>query len=269
MDLATIVGLAAGIAMIFAVILREGNLAAYLNPHALLLVGGGVTATAFIMFDMKTVLGSIRVAVKAFRDDTWNLQDIIDQMVRLSKQARTNGILSLEGLERGLRNPFLRKGIQLAVDGNEEGMIRFIMATDVGFTRERHALGQKVFRQMGAMAPAFGMIGTLIGLVDMLRNIDDPSEIGAAMSVALVCTLYGAVLANLVFLPIANKLEFRTKEEALAKQVITEGIVSIMQGNNPKVLKEKLEAFVPPAMRKGWLPEPKSAPAAPAAEEAA
>lgn len=267
MDFATIAGLAAGIAMIFTVILAEGNLPAYLNLHAVLLVGGGVTATAFIMFDLKTVIGSIRVAVEAFRDKTWSLEAIIDQMVRLSKLARTSGILSLETVEKDIRNPFLRRGIQLAVDGNEEGLIRFIMATDVSFTRERHALGQKVFRQMGAMAPAFGMIGTLIGLVDMLRNMDDPSEIGPAMSMALVCTLYGAVLANLVCLPLANKLEFRTKEEALAKQVIIEGIVSIMQGSNPKVLKEKLEAFVPPAMRKGWRPEP--AVPTPAAEEAA
>jgi chemotaxis protein MotA len=140
--------------------------------------------------------------------------------------------------------------VQLAVDGNEEALIRFVMATDVGFTRERHALGQKVFRQMGAMAPAFGMVGTLIGLVDMLRSMEDPTQIGPAMSVALVCTLYGAVLANLVFLPIANKLEFRTKEESLAKQVIIEGIVSIMQGANPKVLKEKLDAFVSPSQRR-------------------
>lgn len=266
MDFATVVGLISGIVMILSVILMEGHLPAYLNFHALLIVGGGVTATAFIMFDMKTVLGSFRVAFKAFREDTWNLDAIIEQMVGLSKFARTNGILSLESVEKQIRNPFLRKGVQLAVDGNEEALIRFIMATDVGFTRERHALGQKVFRQMGAMAPAFGMVGTLIGLVDMLRSMEDPTQIGPAMSVALVCTLYGAVLANLVFLPMANKLEFRTKEEALAKQVIIEGIVSIMQGANPKVLKEKLEAFVPPSLRR---PGQESGRPAPDAEKAA
>lgn len=268
MDFATLVGFAAGIAMILSVILMEGNVPAFLNLHALLLVGGGVTATAFIMFDMKTVLGSIRVAVRAFRESPWNLERIIEQMVGLSKLARTNGILALEGTEQQIRNSFLRKGIQLAVDGNEESLIRFVMATDVGFTRERHTMGQKVFRQMGAMAPAYGMIGTLIGLVEMLRTMEDPSQIGPAMSVALVCTLYGAVLANLVFLPLANKLEFRTKEEALAKQVIVEGIVSIVQGANPSVLKEKLEAFVPPSMRKPGRERPLPTPS-PSAEEAA
>jgi chemotaxis protein MotA len=256
MDIATIIGLASGLAMLLLVIFLEGNLPAYINVHAILLVGGGVMATAFIMFDLRTVLGSVRVAINAFRDKTWNLEEIIVQMVKLSKLARANGILSLESAEGEIRNPFLRRGVQLAVDGNEEALIRFIMATDVSFTRERHALGQRVFRQMGAMAPAFGMIGTLIGLVEMLRNLEDPSEIGPAMSVALVCTLYGAVFANLVFLPIANKLEFRTKEEALAKQVIIEGIVSILQGANPKILKEKLESFVPPAMRTPFAERP-------------
>ena len=250
MDLATIVGLVAGVLLIVSAIVVGGAPLAFVDIPSVLIVIGGVTAVTFIMFPMRTVIGSIKVAVKAFREDTWNLDEIIDQMVSLSRLARTNGILALEDAEKELTNPFLKKGIQLAVDGNEEELIRFIMATDVSFTKQRHAIGQKVFKQMGAMGPAFGMIGTLIGLVQMLRNLDDPSSIGPAMAVALLTTLYGALIANLVCLPIANKLEYRSKEEALAKQVITEGIISIMQGANPKVLKDKLEAFVPPAMRK-------------------
>ncbi len=250
MDLATILGLVAGVLLILSAIVVGGAPLAFLDIPSVLIVIGGVTAVTFIMFPMRTVIGSIKVAVKAFKEDTWNLDEIIDQMVNLSRLARTNGILALEDAEKELTNPFLKKGIQLAVDGNEEELIRFIMATDVSFTKQRHAIGQKVFKQMGAMGPAFGMIGTLIGLVQMLRNLDDPSSIGPAMAVALLTTLYGALIANLVCLPIANKLEYRSKEEALAKQVITEGIISIMQGANPKVLKDKLEAFVPPAMRK-------------------
>jgi chemotaxis protein MotA len=254
MDLATILGLGAGASLVVTAILLGGNLFAFVDLPALLLVVGGVMATTLIMFPMRTVIGSIRVAIKAFRDDTWNLDAIIDQMVSLSRLARTNGILALEDAEKNIRNPFLRKGIQLAVDGNEEELIRFIMATDLGFTKERHAIGQKVFRQMGYMGPAFGMIGTLVGLVKMLRTLDDPASIGPAMAVALLTTFYGALIANLVCLPIANKLEFRSREEALAKQVITEGIISIMQGANPKVLKDKLEAFVPPNLRGGARP---------------
>ncbi len=250
MDLATILGLVAGVLLILSAIVVGGAPLAFVDIPSVLIVIGGVTAVTFIMFPMRTVIGSIKVAVKAFKEDTWNLDEIIDQMVSLSRLARTNGILALEDAEKELTNPFLKKGIQLAVDGNEEELIRFIMATDVSFTKQRHAIGQKVFKQMGAMGPAFGMIGTLIGLVQMLRNLDDPSSIGPAMAVALLTTLYGALIANLVCLPIANKLEYRSKEEALAKQVITEGIISIMQGANPKVLKDKLEAFVPPAMRK-------------------
>jgi chemotaxis protein MotA len=250
MDLATIVGLASGVALIASAILLGGSPFAFIDVRSGLIVFGGVIAVTFVMFPMRTVIGSIQVAINAFREHKWNLDAIIDQMVSLSRLARTNGILALEDAEKEVTNPFLKKGIQLAVDGNEEELIRFIMATDVGFTKERHAVGQKVFKQMGTMGPAFGMIGTLIGLVQMLRTLDDPSSIGPAMAVALLTTLYGALLANLVCLPIANKLEFRSKEESLAKQVITEGIISIMQGANPKVLKDKLEAFVPPAMRK-------------------
>ncbi|MHB8766181.1 MAG: motility protein A [Deferrisomatales bacterium] len=258
MDLATIIGLAAGFGLIFMALMLGGNMLAFVDIPSVLIVVGGVLATTFIMFPMRTVLGSIRVAVKAFREDTWNIDAIIDQMVSLSRLARTNGILALEDAEKEIQNPFLKKGIQLAVDGNEEELIRFIMATDVGFTQQRHAVGQKVFKQMGAMGPAFGMIGTLIGLVQMLKTLDDPSSIGPAMAVALLTTFYGSVIANLVCLPIAVKLEFRSKEEALAKQVVTEGIVSIMQGANPKVLKDKLEAFVPPTMRKEKRDAPKA-----------
>jgi len=250
MDLATVIGLLVGFGLILSALVLGGAPLAFVDIPSILIVVGGVIAVTFIMFPMRTVIGSIQVAIKAFREDTWNLDAIIDQMVTLSRLARTNGILALEDAEKDIQNPFLKKGIQLAVDGNEEELIRFIMATDVSFTKERHAIGQKVFKQMGAMGPAFGMIGTLIGLVQMLRTLDDPSSIGPSMAVALLTTFYGSLIANLVCLPIANKLEFRSKEESLAKQVVTEGIISIMQGANPKVLKDKLEAFVPPTMRK-------------------
>jgi chemotaxis protein MotA len=250
MDLATIIGLVGGFGLVLAAMVLGGAPLAFLDVPSMLIVVGGVAATTFIMFPMSTVIGAVKVALKAFREDTWNMDAIIDQMVGLSRLARTNGILALEDAEKDIENPFLKKGIQLAVDGNEEDLIRFIMATDYGFTQQRHAVGQKVFKQMGAMGPAMGMIGTLIGLVQMLRSLDDPSTIGPSMAVALLTTLYGALIANLVCIPIANKLEFRSKEEALAKQVVTEGIISIMQGANPKVLKDKLEAFVPPEMRR-------------------
>jgi len=250
MDFATILGLGCGVTLVVIAVIIGGAPLAFVDMPSFLIVVGGVTSVTFIMFPMHTVLGSIQVAIKAFRDDTWNLDAIIDQMVGLSKLARTNGILALEDAEKDIKNPFLKKGIQLAVDGNEEELIRFIMATDVDFTKERHAIGQKVFKQMGTMGPAFGMIGTLIGLVQMLRTLDDPSSIGPSMAVALLTTLYGSLIANIVCIPIANKLEFRCKEERLAKQVVTEGIISIMQGANPKVLKDKLEAFIAPGMRK-------------------
>lgn len=250
MDFATFFGMILGLGSILGAIYVSGDFLAYLDLQAFLIVIGGVLASTLIMFPMRTVVNAFKVAIKAFREDTWDIDSIIDQMVALSRQAKANGVLSLEDFEHRVTNAFFKKGLQLAVDGTEEDVIRFIMATDTSFTQQRHQIGHRVFRQMALMAPSFGIIGTLIGLVNMLRTMDDPSRIGPSMAVALLATLYGALTAYLICLPIANKLDFKSKEEALAKQVITEGIVSIMQGANPKVLKEKLEAFVPPDMRR-------------------
>lgn len=250
MDIATLLGFVVGLGCILGAIWATGDFVAYLDLQAFLIVIGGVFAATMVMFPMRTVLSAVKVAVKAFRDDTWDIDPIIDQMIALSRQAKANGVLSLEDFERQVKNPFFKRALQLAVDGNAEDVIRFILATDVNFTQQRHQMGHRVFRQMALMAPSFGIIGTLIGLVNMLRTMDDPSRIGPSMSVALLATLYGALTAYLVCLPIANKLDTKSKEEALAKQIITEGIISIMQGANPKVLKDKLEAFLPPEMRK-------------------
>lgn len=250
MDIGTFLGFAIGIGCIVGAIAHGGNFTAYLDLQAFLIVIGGVVASTFVMFPLSTVLTAIKIAIKAFRDDSWNIDVIIDQMILLARQAKANGVLSLEDHEKSVKNHFLKKGIQLAVDGNEEEAIRFIMSTDLTFSRERHSVGKNVFRQMALMAPSFGIIGTLIGLVNMLRTMDDPSRIGPSMAVALLATLYGALTAYLVCLPIANKLDYKSREEALAKQIIIVGIVSIMQGSNPKVLKDKLEAFIPPDMRK-------------------
>lgn len=250
MDSATLIGFVIGLGCILGAVYHTGDFVAYLDWQAFLIVIGGVVASTFVMFPMRTVASAFRVVVKAFRDDTWDIDPIIDQMIALSRQAKANGVLSLEDFERSVTNPFFKKALQLAVDGNPEDVIRFILATDVNFTQQRHQLGSRVFRQMALMAPSFGIIGTLIGLVSMLRTMDDPSRIGPSMAVALLATLYGALTAYLVCLPLANKLDTKSKEEALAKQIITEGIISIMGGANPKVLKEKLEAFLPPEMRK-------------------
>lgn len=250
MDIGTFLGFAIGIGCILGAIAHGGNITGYLDLQAFMIVIGGVVASTFVMFPLSTVLAAIRIAFKAFRDDSWNIDVIIDQMILLARQAKANGVLSLEDQEKTVKNHFLKKGIQLAVDGNEEEVIRFIMSTDLTFSRERHSVGKNVFRQMALMAPSFGIIGTLIGLVNMLRTMDDPSRIGPSMAVALLATLYGALTAYLVCLPIANKLDYKSREEALAKQIIIEGIVSIMQGSNPKVIKDKLEAFIPPDMRR-------------------
>ncbi len=250
MDLSTIIGFAIGLTCIAGGIAAGGDIGVFVDVNALLIVAGGVFAATFIMFPMRTVIAAPSIAFKAFRDAAGKLDELIDQLVALSRLARTNGILALEDAEKELSDPFLKKGIQLAVDGNEESLIRFVMSTDVLSTRERHAVGKKLFKSMGMMALAFGLVGTLIGLVNLFGAEHTAVAAAPALGGSLLPLLYGVVAASLIFFPLAAKLEFRSREEALAKEVITEGIISIMQGVNPRVLKDKLEAFVAPGMRR-------------------
>jgi chemotaxis protein MotA len=153
-------------------------------------------------------------------------------------------------LERAdVDDPFLKKGILMVADGTEEHLVRSVMETEINFMKQRHRQGQGIFKSMGAMSPAFGMIGTLVGLVNMLQNLDDPSSIGPAMAIALLTTFYGAVLANVVFLPIATKLGERSAEDTLYREIIVEGVISILNGDNPRIVSDKLEAYLAPVLR--------------------
>ena len=164
--------------------------------------------------------------------------------------ARREGILALESHASEAEDEFLEKSVQLAIDGTAPELIKDILTTELAFMEDRHAMGQSILVAMGTYAPAFGMIGTLIGLVQMLATLDDPSKIGEGMAVALLTTLYGALLANMVFLPGAGKLKVRTSNELLAKELVIEGILSIQSGDNPRVVEQKLKAFVSPAVRR-------------------
>ena len=163
--------------------------------------------------------------------------------------ARREGILALESQAGSVENEFLRKSVQLAIDGTPPELIKDILTTEIAFMEDRHALGQGILNAMATFAPAFGMIGTLMGLVQMLATLEDPSTIGAGMAVALLTTLYGALMANVLFLPAAGKLKVRTTNELLTKEVIIEGILSIQSGDNPRVVEQKLKAFVSPLLR--------------------
>ena len=243
MDIATIIGIFGGIFLILTAI-GFSDLPSFYNLPSILIVIGGTIAATLISYPLNRVMSVLKVVKHAFAHQVQAPLEIIQQMVGFAERARRDGILALDSVTEEVDDVFLRTGIQLAVDGVEPETIKDIMNTELAFVEERHGLGQSVLSNMGAYAPAFGMIGTLIGLVAMLKTLDDPTKIGPAMAVALLTTLYGAVLGNLIFLPLAEKLKIRSNQERLIKEITIEGIMSIQSGDNPRIVNQKLVAFL-------------------------
>ena len=248
MDIATVIGIVLAIGLILTSIIMGTGLGAFIDIPSIIIVIGGTIASLLIAFPLPTVIGAIKVFMKSIFGAPPNPQELIEQIVELAVKARKESILALENVQ--IENPFLAKGIRLVVDGTAPNLVKDIMNTEIKFMKQRHQAGQTIFGTVAAMAPAFGMIGTLIGLVQMLQNLSDPSAIGPSMAVALLTTFYGALLANIFGVPIKTKLEQKSQEEAVIMEIITQGVISIMEGDNPLIVRNKLEAFLSPAMRK-------------------
>jgi len=253
MDISSLVGLLGGISvMVIAIAIAPGaSFKAFIDYPSIMVVLGGATAAALISFPLKQFLNTFRVAKHIFFNRQQDFIELIEQLVSLAETARRDGLLALEGRLEEVDNPFVILGIQMAVDGTRPEIIEDIMRTEMDAVATRHRNGKSVVDQVGRFAPAFGMIGTLIGLIIMLGNMDDPSAIGPGMAVALITTLYGAILANLVCLPFAEKLGFINKHELLTMEIIIRGIMGIQSGDNPRVIEQKLNTFVPPKLRAG------------------
>ncbi|NLJ74415.1 MAG: motility protein A [Firmicutes bacterium] len=249
MDLATLLGITLGIGLLVGAILLEGDIRAYWSFSSVLIVFGGTFAATLINFSLKQVLSVFPLLRVAFLDEETDSVEVINTLVEFAESSRREGLLALEEKAQAIDEPFLQKGIQLVVDGTDAELVRNILEIELVFLEERHRLGQRIFEQMGALSPAFGMIGTLIGLIGMLSDLNDPDQIGIGMAVALITTLYGAVASNLIFLPIAGKLRIKSDEEILIKQVMIEGILSIQAGENPRIVEEKLKSFLSPLER--------------------
>jgi len=248
-DIGTIMGLVMGVVLIGWAIFGTGAAHAYVNlPSALIVLGGALSAT-LIAVPLSNVKGLFSVLMKALIYKPQSPQKLIAELVSYAEIARRDGILSLEAHCKDIEDPFIVRGIQMAVDGTDPELIEQIMDTELENLIERHDLGKAIFDTIGRYAPAFGMIGTLIGLVAMLVNMDDPSTIGAGMAVALITTLYGAMVSNMFALPIADKLAKRNDEETLLKTIIIKGVMSIQSGDNPRVVEQKLKTFLPPTER--------------------
>jgi chemotaxis protein MotA len=259
MDIATIVGLVSGTIFIFISIFLGGSFGVFINIPSIMIVFGGTIATTFIKFKMSDVIGSIGVAMKAFIVKIENPENLITEMVGFTRIAKKEGLIALE--KEAPSDEFSAKALRYLSDGYDEGLIKDMLNKDIHLTIQRHTLGQNVFKSMGDTAPAFGMIGTLIGLVQMLSSMDDPSSIGPAMAVALLTTLYGAVAANFILLPIADKLSLRSDQEKLNKSIVVEAAVGINRGVSPMVLEESLRIFLAPKERVKASNESEAAPA--------
>lgn len=247
MDIATLIGIILGSVLIFGSIVLGGSVMLFINVPGLLIVVGGCLAALFVKFPMKTVLLTMKVTTKAFLEKSQDLEALIDEMAEVATINRRDGTLALESYKTD--QPFLAQAISYLVANVEPEFIEASLVNDTKILQERHDTGKNIFKSLGASAPAFGMIGTLIGLVQMMASMSDPSQIGPSMAVALLTTFYGALMSNLVFLPFADKLEIRSKHEVLARQLIVDGVIAIIKGQAPSVLKECLQTYLPPKVR--------------------
>lgn len=247
-DILTPLGIVLGLFMLGYGIMSGnglGGMTVFINPASFLIVTGGLIGALLINFKWDELKLTGRVVKESFQKEDQNLNELISTFVTLSDRARREGLLALEVEVDTIEDPFIRKGIMLAVDGIEPDVITDIMNAEIAAMEERHQRGRQILEKGAEYAPAWGMLGTLIGLVLMLNNLDDPSTLGPNMAVALLTTLYGSLLANLLFTPMAGKLENKTQQEIFLKQVVIEGVIGVQSGQNPKILREKLSAFLP------------------------
>lgn len=221
----------------------------YVSVSSLVITIGGAFASTIMAHSKEDLVGLSKVLGKAFNHEDQNPNVVINQVIDLANVARKEGLLALEEYGNNTEDEFLRKGIMLIVDGTDPELVRNILETELVFLEDRHSKGVGICDFVGAMGPAFGMIGTLIGLVNMLQKLSDVGSLGPQMAIALITTLYGSMLANMIFLPLGNKLRLVSKSEILVKELTIEGLLSIQAGENPRIIEEKLKTFIPPAMR--------------------
>ncbi|MBI2792441.1 MAG: flagellar motor protein PomA [Gammaproteobacteria bacterium] len=248
MDFGTLFGLLGGLVVLYVSIAGDGgSIKTFMNLHPVIVVFGGSLVVTVMKFGFKQFFGAFKVAGRAFLFKKYSHEEIIEEAVKIADAARKGGLLSLEGVE--IKNDFMKKGIQLLIDGHEPEVMKKMLSKEMNLTVERHQWGQKVFKAIGEAGPAMGMIGTLMGLVLMMSNMSDPKSIGPAMAIALLATFYGAVLANMVALPIAEKLELRSNEERLSKSLVIDALHGIQIGQNPRVIEEALKNYLPRSKR--------------------
>ncbi|MEP7706065.1 flagellar motor protein PomA [Paraglaciecola sp. 25GB23A] len=247
MDLATLIGMLGSIGFVIMAMIQGGDIAMFVNVPSILIVFCGSLFVVLSQYTLGQFFGAGKIAGKAFMFKIDTPESQIEKIVEMADAARKGGFLALEEAE--IANPFMQKGVDMLVDGHDVDVVRATLSKDISMTSERHEFGKTIFKGLGDVAPAMGMIGTLVGLVAMLSNMDDPKSIGPAMAVALLTTLYGAMLANLICIPIAIKLGNRADEEKLNQSLVLDGIIGIADGQNPRVIEGILKSYLAASKR--------------------
>jgi chemotaxis protein MotA len=246
-DLATLIGILGSVGFVVMAMVQGGDIAMFINVPSILIVFCGSLFVVLSQYTLGQYFGAGKIAGKAFMFKIDTPESQIEKIVEMADAARKGGFLALEEAE--IANPFMQKGVDMLVDGHDVEVVRATLSKDISMTSERHEFGKSIFKGLGDVAPAMGMIGTLVGLVAMLSNMDDPKSIGPAMAVALLTTLYGAMLANLICLPIAVKLTNRAAEEKLNQSLVLDGIIGIADGQNPRVIEGILKSYLAASKR--------------------
>ncbi len=255
MDIGTIGGIVGGLGLVMYGIIAGGvGIMPYVDVGSIVIVVGGTFSAFFVAYPLPKALGIGGIFGKVISNPADEVGVVIKKIIDLANVARREGLLALEEAVGNIQDDFLKKGVGLIVDGTDPELVKSILETEMNFVSDRHNESKGMLDTLGAFGPAFGMIGTLVGLVLMLQQLDDPSSIGPSMAVALLTTFYGSVIANLVFIPIAKKLEVRNAEEMLVKEIMIEGLLSIQAGENPRIIEEKLKAFLSPKLRSAIAP---------------
>ncbi|GAB2709187.1 flagellar motor protein PomA [Aliiglaciecola sp. 3_MG-2023] len=242
MDLATLIGMLGAIGFVVMAMVMGGDISMFMNVPSILIVFGGTLFVVLSQYTLGQFFGAGKIGGKAFMFKIESPDDLIEKIVEMADAARKGGFLALEEAE--IENAFMQKGVDMLVDGHDVDVVRDTLAKDIAMTTERHEFGATIYKGMGDVAPAMGMIGTLIGLVAMLSNMDDPKAIGPAMAVALLTTLYGAFFANVICLPMSVKLNNRANEEKLNQSLVLDGIIGIADGQNPRVIEGILKSYL-------------------------
>lgn len=247
MDLATLIGLLGAFVVIGSAVVLGASSEVFFNVPSLLIVIVGSLFVVLVKFSLKQFFGAFKVAARAFKFRLPSVEESIVELVEIAQVARKEGVLALE--DREISSPFLKAGIQLMIDGQGQDTIRAFLEKERLLTLDRNRWGAKVFSALGDVGPAMGMIGTLIGLVQMLSNMEDPKSIGPAMAVALLTTLYGAMLATMLCIPLADKLNLRMTEEARMQALWIDALLAIQDGINPRIIEQMLKTYLPPDKR--------------------